>query len=164
MTTTTTWRWPCILSPSKSGSAKNTSFRGSMSRIGRTTTPPSIAENTSARCVASGTSDRPMRRVGKPTWRAGMASHATTPRRPPRPTTSCSSQRLVVSPCFQSPFCASMKMLSWTTLSKVASPYARLATFVSKSSLSHWQTDTSCRQFERSYGGSSSYTASWSHC
>jgi len=55
------------MSPSQSGSAKNTSFRGIMSMIGRTATPPSIAESASARCVTSGTSDRPMRQAGKPT-------------------------------------------------------------------------------------------------
>ncbi len=163
MTTTTTCKRPCILSLSHSGSAKNTSFHGSMSRISKTATPPSIAESASARCVASGIPDRPMRQAGKPTWRARTASPAATPRCLPRSASSYSSRHSAASPCFQSPFYASTRMSSWTTLSKVASPCARLAAFVSKSSLSRWQTDTSRHRLEQSYDGSPSCTASWSH-
>ncbi len=164
MTATVPCKRLCILSPSQSGSAKNTSFCGSMSRIGRTATPPSIAESTSARCVASVTPDQPMHRAGKPTWRLRMASPAATPRLPPHLVTSCSNRRSAASPCFRSPFCASTRMPSWTTLSKVASPCVQLAAFVSRSSLFRWWMDTSCRRLKRSYGGSSSCTASWNHC
>ncbi len=137
MTTTATCRRPCILSSSQSGSAKNTSFRGSMLRISKTATPPSIAESANARCVASGTPNRPMHRAGKPTWRARTTSPVATPHRPPRPIRSCSSWRSTASPCFRSPFYASTQMMSWTTSSKVASSCVRLAVFVSRSSLSH---------------------------
>ncbi len=58
---------PCILLPSQSATAKNTSFHGGMSRIRKTATPPSVAEKVSAQCVASGIPDRPMRWAGKPT-------------------------------------------------------------------------------------------------
>jgi len=138
MTATTTCRRPCILSPSQNGSAKNTSFCGSMWRIGRTATPPSIAESASAWCVASGPPDRPMRRAGKLTWRTRMTSPTATLCRPPCLARSYSSWRSATSSCFRSPFCASTRMSSWITSLKVASPYARLVPFVSRSSLSCW--------------------------
>ncbi len=163
-TPTTTFRRSCILSPNQSGTAKNTSFRGSMSRIGRMVIPPSIAKCVSAWCVASGTPGRAMRQAGKPTWRARTTSPAMTPLHPPCPTTSCSSRLLAASPCFRNLFCANTWMSSWTTSSKVASPCAWLAMFVSRSSLSRWRTDTNRHRIKRSYGGSSNYTASWSHC
>ncbi len=155
-TTMATYRWPCILSPSQSGSAKNTSFRGSMSRIGRMATMPNIAKSASARCVASGTSDWPMRRAGKPTRRARTTSPVVTLCRPPHLARSCSSRRSTASPCFWSPFCANTRMLSWTTSSKVASPCVQLAAFVSRSLLFRWRTDMNRRRLEQSYGGSSS--------
>jgi len=164
MSTTATCRRPCILSPSQSRSAKNTSFHGSMSRISRTATPLSIAESASAQCVASGIPDRPMRQAGKRTWRARTASPTVTSHCLPRPTSSYSSRHSAASPCFRSPFYASTKMPSWITSSKVASPYVQLAVFISKSSLFRWQTDTSRHRLEQSYGGSPSCTASWSHC